>query len=365
MSDLLLHDILSIGVDEGASDWHIREGSNACVRIDTNLVEMDFLTDGSFLKQAVKQICSQKHLDSYEQRGDADFAFHAPGVGRFRGNLHKQRGLMSLTLRYVKDDVPSRQELGLPETINNLARSKNGIVIITGSTGSGKSTTMGCMIEYMNENLSHHIITIEDPIEYAFKDKQCIIEQREVGLDCVSFESALIHVLRQDPDVIVIGELRNRETFETAVSAAETGHLVLTTMHTQSAAQSILRIVDMYQHDEREAVRKSLSDSLRGIVCQRLITRATGQGVVPANEILVNTPVVSKLISDNKLDKLSKAIDSGKNTGMISFNACLLNLVNNGLITEETALGASDNAEALQMNMRGIFLSATGGIIDD
>lgn len=364
MSDFVFYDILSTGVEEGASDWHIREGSNVGVRIDGSLVEMDFKVDREFLEAGVKQIVSDKHLQEYEETGDADFAFEEPGVGRFRANLHRQRGRMSMTLRHVKDKVPPREVLGLPEMVLNVAENRSGIVFVTGTTGSGKSTTLGCMIEHMNHSMVRHIISIEDPIEYNFKDDQSIIEQREVGIDCVTFDSALVHVLRQDPDVIVVGEMRNRESFETALTAAETGHLVMTTLHTQTASQSINRLLDFYPSEEREAVRKSLAGSLRSIICQRLVPRATGKGVVPANEILINNPVIRKLISENRLDKLSKAIEGGGDDGMMSFNHCLLNLVNEGIVTEETALRYSDNAEALQMNFRGIFLSADGGIID-
>jgi twitching motility protein PilT len=237
-------------------------------------------------------------------------------------------------------------------------------VFVTGTTGSGKSTTMAAMIAHLNSHKREHIITIEDPIEYTFKDNTCFIEQREVGLDAINFESALVHSLRQDPDVIVIGEMRNRETFETALTAAETGHLVISTLHTKDAAQSILRILDMYPSEEREPVRKSLSGALRAIICQRLPPKASGKGVVPANEILVNAPIVRKLIFENRLEKLGQAIEAGQEDGMMSFNVCLLRLVNDGLVSEETALQFSDNPQALRMNFKGIFLSDSSGIIN-
>ncbi len=359
----MLHDILATGVNEGASDWHIREGSNVGLRIDGSLVELEFTTNREFLEEAMRQIASEHHLETYEKIGDADFAFEEENVGRFRANLHRQRGLMSLTLRHVKGQVPQLEKLGLPKTLLNIAASKNGIIFVTGTTGSGKSTSLACMIEHMNLTFSRHILTIEDPIEYTFSDKECIIEQREVGLDCSTFDSALIHSLRQDPDVIVVGEMRRRETFETALTAAETGHLVMTTLHTQTAAQSLTRILDMYPSEEREAVRKSLAQSLRAIICQRLVPKASGKGVAPAVEILINTPIVRKLIADNRLDKLNNAIEAGQKEGMLSLNKCLLGLINEGIITEEAGLATSDNPEALQMNLRGIFLSADGGII--
>ena len=365
MANSALHDVLATGVHEGASDWHIREDANVGLRIDGRLVEIDFCTTKEFLEEAIEQVTTAQLLETYRETGDADFAIQEEGVGRFRVNLHKQRGKMAITMRHVKSETPKIDELGLPSSLRGIAENKNGIVFVTGTTGSGKSTTLAGMVGHMNNNMNRHIISIEDPIEYTFEDVNCIIEQREVGLDAITFESALIHVLRQDPDVIVIGEMRSRETFETALTAAETGHLVLTTLHTKTASQSVLRILDMYPNDERESVRKSLAESLRAIICQRLVPKAIGHGVVPAVEILINTPIVGKLINDGRLDKLSTAIDGGEEDGMLSFNRCLLKLVDAGLITEQAALGASDNAQALEMNLKGIFLSSdTGGIIN-
>ncbi|OGV74795.1 MAG: twitching motility protein [Lentisphaerae bacterium RIFOXYB12_FULL_65_16] len=356
-----LHDVLATGVQEGASDWHIREDCNVALRIDGRLVEVDFPAATDFLNAAINDITSPQQLETYVRTGDVDFAFEEEDVGRFRANLHRQRGQMALTLRHVKGKIPDLDELGMPATLKKIAESNNGIIFVTGTTGSGKSTTLAGMIGHMNTTSSLHIITIEDPIEYTFPDQECIIEQREIGLDSESFISALIHILRQDPDVIVIGEMRDRTTFETALTAAETGHLVLTTLHTLDAAQSINRILDLYPLEERENVRKSLATSLRAIVCQRLLPRAAGKGVVPAVEIMVNTPIVAKLLYENKLDKLEQAIAGGKEDGMMSFNQSLLGLVNEGLVTEENALQTSDNPEALRMNLKGIFLSTDGG----
>jgi len=358
-----LHDVLATGVAEGASDWHIRQDANVVLRVDGKLVEVDFITTQEFLEAAIREITDASDLESYRKNGDADFAFEEEGVGRFRSNLHKQRGKMGLSLRYVKGKVPTIDELNLPAVLRTIAESNNGIVFVTGTTGSGKSTTLAGMVDHMNTKLSCHIITIEDPIEYTFKDGTCIVEQREVGLDAITFDSALVHALRQDPDVIIIGEMRNTETFETALAASETGHLVMTTLHTKDAAQSINRILDMYPNEERDSIRNSLSTALRAIICQRLVPRATGKGVIPVTEILITTPIVRKLIQENRLAKLSTAIEGGEEDGMVSFNKCLLKLVNEGVITEETALEFSDNPQALKMNLKGIFLS-DGGIIN-
>jgi twitching motility protein PilT len=359
----ILKDILAIGVTEGASDWHIREGSPVVLRIDGSLTEVEFVTTRDFLEKAVAEVMPPHLQETFLTTGDADFAFSEEGAGRFRANLHRQRGLLSLSLRHIKNKVPAREQLGLPVVVHHIAQNQRGIVFITGTTGSGKSTTLASMIEHLNSTESRHVITIEDPIEYHFVDQRSVIEQRDVGLDCISYESALTHVLRQDPDVIVIGEMRNRTTFETALAAAETGHLVFTTLHTSNAPQTILRILDMFPHDERDAVRKSLASSLRAIICQRLVPKASGHGVVPALEILVNTPIVTKLLQENRLEKLTVAIDSGGDDGMISFNRSLLQLVNDGVITEDAALEYSSNPQALTMNLKGIFLNTDAGAL--
>jgi len=356
--------ILETGVKARASDWHIREGATVCLRVDAQLVEItDFVTTREFLMEAVKDITSPFQRDNYEKTGDADFAHFEDGVGRFRVNLHRQRGLMSLTLRHVKDKVPDINKLGLPDVVLRIAEAQRGIILVTGTTGSGKSTTMACMLEYMNQTMARHIITIEDPIEYVFTDHNCIFEQREVGLDAITFQSALTHALRQDPDVITVGEMRTRESFDTAVHAADTGHLVMTTLHTTNAPQTVQRILDFYPHEEREEVRKTMANNLSAILCQRLMPRAIGKGVIPGMEILINTPVVRKLLWEGRLDKLSAAIEASTAEGMMSFNQCLLKLVNEGLITEEVALERASNPDALRMNLKGIFLGSEGGII--
>ncbi len=359
----VLFEILKYAVEHNASDLHIREGKYMRLRIDSRLVDTDFMTDSYFFKQALDDILPPGRLPVYEATGDLDFAWEEEGIGRFRVNLHRQRGKSAFTFRHVKSKAPTVKEVNLPESLKSIVMARNGIIFISGTTGSGKSTTMAAMLDHLNNSDERHIITIEDPIEYTFQDNRCFFEQREVGLDAESFDSALIHALRQDPDIIMVGEMRNRKTFETALTAAETGHMVITTLHTKSAAQSISRILEMFPLEERDSVRKSLSECLRAIICQRLAPRATGKGVVPVNEILVNTPIVRKLIFDNKIDRLPQAIEGGAEDNMMSFNKCLLNLVNNGDITEETAFQFSDNAQALKMNLKGIFLSEDSGII--
>ncbi len=315
------------------------------------------------MDKALDQMLTDNLRQEFTETGDVDFAFYEEEAGRFRVNLHRQRGMRAMTLRHVQSRIPGREELHLPHVVLKLAEYRSGIVFVTGATGSGKSTSMACLLQHMNQNDNRHVVTVEDPIEYTFQDEGCIFEQREVGIDCSSFQSALRHVLRQDPDVIIIGEMRDRETFETALSAAETGHLVISTLHTRTAAQSLHRILDMYSSEEQAGVRQGLSENLRAIMCQRLVPDAAGEGVVPATEVLVNNPTVRSLIYENEMDKLDRAIEGGGDDGMISFNGSLLELINEGMITEETALAHTDSPEALRMNLRGIFLSAEGGII--
>lgn len=356
-------DILKDAVERNASDLHVREGKFVRLRIDNKLVDTEFMTDSLFFEKAMDEILPPGKKEIYDKTGDFDFAWEEEGIGRFRVNLHRQRGKGAFTFRYVKSKAPTVKEVGLPDILKTIVQARNGIIFISGTTGSGKSTTMAAMLDHINNTAEEHIITIEDPIEYTFQDNLSFFEQREVGLDAESFDSALVHSLRQDPDIIMVGEMRNRTTFETALTAAETGHMVITTLHTKNAPQSITRILDMYSNEERDTVRKSLSECLRAIICQRLAPRAGGKGVVPVLEILINTPIVRKLIFDDKIDKLPQAIEAGAEDNMMSFNKCLLNLVNNGDITEDTAFRFSDNAQALKMNLKGIFLNEGGGII--
>jgi twitching motility protein PilT len=295
---------------------------------------------------------AKKRLD--EER-EVDFSYFVPGVGRFRTNLYQQRGEFCLAMRCVKTQVPSFEELGLLPVLRQIAESPRGIVLLAGSTGCGKSTTLAAMVEHINAHAKKHIVTMEDPIEYVFEDNQSVIEQREVGLDTLSFEHALRHVLRQDPDIIMIGEMRDALSFQAAMSAADTGHLVLSTLHTTNAAQSVSRILDFFKADEREQVRRQLSGTLRAVICQRMVSSIQG-GMVPAQEILINTGTVRKLMEENRLDKLPAAIETGTEDGMLNFNQALFQLVKDGKVTEKEALAKATNAQALEMNFKGIFL---------
>ncbi|HAR66306.1 MAG TPA: twitching motility protein [Lentisphaeria bacterium] len=356
--------ILETGIEAGASDWHIRENSTVILRVDAQLVEIsDFTVTPQFLDQALSEVVTERDMNKYIETGDADFAWSEDDVGRFRVNFHRQRGLRSLTFRHVKDKVPNLGALGLPPVLLDLAESERGIILVTGTTGSGKSTSMACMLQHMNAKFARHIITIEDPIEYIFEDSRSVFEQREVGLDCITFDSALVAALRQDPDVIVVGEMRRRESFDAALTAADTGHMVMSTLHTSNAAQSIQRILDFYPNEERREILMALANNLRAIVCQRLMPRAIGKGVVPALEVMINTGLIKKLLEEDRVNTLMQAIEASAGDGMMSFNQCLMGLVDEGKITEEVALSAATNPEALKMNLRGIFLGNDSVII--
>lgn len=352
----LFHRILKLAVDGGASDVHIKIATPVIFRINRQLVaiESPYPTD-EWIRNVVKNIVPPHLTRRLEEEREIDFSYFEPGTGRFRTNLFQQRGQFCLAMRYVKTVVPSFEELGLLPTIKKLAENPRGIVLVAGSTGCGKSTTLAAMIEHINATSKKHIVTMEDPIEYVFEDNQSVIEQREVGLDTLSFGHALKHVLRQDPDVIMIGEMRDDTSFMAAMSAADTGHLVLSTLHTTNASQSISRILDFFKAEEREQIRRQLAGTLRAVICQRMVPALAG-GMTPAIEILINTSTVKKMLEENRLDKLPAAIETGVEDGMQNFNQALFQLVKDGKVSEKDALAKATNAQALEMNFKGIFL---------
>jgi len=267
-----------------------------------------------------------------------------------------------MAMRLVKNTVPSFEQLGIMPILREIAEEQRGIVLLAGATGSGKSTTLAAMLEHINENFRKHIVTLEDPIEFSYEDCQSIIEQREIGLDCESLQRGMKHALRQDPDIILVGEMRDDISLRTAMSAADTGHLVLSTIHTTNAGTSVQRILDFFDADERPQVRSQLCTTLKAVICQRIIPRIGG-GVIPAQEILINTKTVQKMIKEDQISKIPAAIETGGDDGMQDFNKALLDLVNAGTITKETAMEKSDNPRALEMNFQGIFLSQGSRIL--
>src|SRR5450432_3718013 len=359
----LFQKILKIAIDGGASDIHLKIGTPVIFRINRELiaVECPFPTS-EWMNKIVAAITPDHLKKRLEEDREVDFSYFIPGLGRFRTNLFQQRGQWALAMRHVKTSVPSFEQLGLLEQIKQIAESPRGIVLVAGSTGSGKSTTLAAMVEHINGNFKKHIITLEDPIEFVFEDNQCVIEQREVGLDTSSFHHALKHVLRQDPDIIMLGEMRDDISFGAAMSAADTGHLVLSTLHTTTAAQSVNRILDFFKADEREQVRRQLAATLRGVICQRMVTNVENK-MTPALEILINSPLVKKMIEENRLVKLAAAIETSGDDGMITFNQSLFNLVKSGRVSEKEALAKASNPQALEMNFKGIFLNEGGRIV--
>lgn len=364
MGKSIIHDLLELGVDSNASDWHIKIGHPVALRIAGGLIHTDFIPDEECMDALLKDmIPTEELLSKYYDCGDLDLSYVEDNVGRFRVNVHRQRGETAFTLRHVKSNIMSLDDLGLPQVMKDIAEAKRGIIILGGTTGSGKSTTLAAMLEHINMNYPKHCITIEDPIEYEFEDKKSFFQQREVGIDTETFQAALVHVLRQDPDIIMVGEMRNKESFDAALQAADTGHLVMTTLHATTSAQAVTRILDFYEFNEQPSIRMALSINLHAIVCQRLLPRAFGGGVVPGSEIMINTPMVRKLLERDQLDKLPAAIENGREDGMQSFNQSLLALVNDGTITEEDAMGTASNPEALKMNLNGIELHTGSQIL--
>jgi len=359
----LFQRILKTAVEGGASDVHLKIGTQVIFRINRELVAIDspFPTT-DWMNKIVEAITPEHMKKRLIEEREIDFSYYVPNIGRFRTNLFQQRSQWCLAMRFVKTLVPSFEELGLLEQIKKVAESPRGVVLLAGSTGCGKSTTLAAMIEHINNNFKKHIITLEDPVEYAFEDNQSVIEQREIGLDTLSYHHALRNVLRQDPDVIMIGEMRDDISFAASMSAADTGHLVLSTLHTTNASQSITRILDFFKAEEREQIRRQLASALRGVICQRMVTTVDGK-LTPALEILLNTPLVRKLLEENRLDKLPAAIETGTDDGMLTFNQSLFNLVKAGRVTEKEALAKATNPQALEMNFKGIFLDEGRRII--
>ncbi len=349
--------ILATAVEGSASDVHIKIGTPIVFRINRRLIAIEApQPTEEWMNMVVDNVCP-KHLKTrLEGEHEIDFSYYLPGVGRFRTNLFQQRGQWCLAMRFVKMHVPPFEELGLLPILKDIAVAPRGIVLLAGSTGSGKSTTLAAMIEHINATTRKHIVTLEDPIEYVFEDNQCVIEQREIGLDTQSFAHGLKHVLRQDPDVIMVGEMRDAVSFQAAMSAADTGHLVLSTLHTTNSSQAVGRILDFFKPDERDQVRRQLAGTLQAIICQRMVPSLAGS-MIPAQEVLINTGTVKKLIEENRLGQLGAAIETGVDDGMQDFNQALFNLVKDGKISQKEALAKATNPQALEMNFQGIFLT--------
>lgn len=353
-AEVRLIDIIRRALELKASDIHITPGVHPCVRVDgliRQLKEFPKLTPEMTQKLAYS-VMSEKARQKLEETGQVDFSFGVKGIGRFRANAFYQKNTVALALRRLPADIPKAHELGLPDRIYELCHKKMGLILVTGPTGSGKSTTIASMIDYINENMAYHIITIEDPIEYLFHHKKSIVNQREVEQDVPNFYEALRAALREDPDVIFVGEMRDLETMETALRAAETGHLVFATLHTNTAISTITRIVDMFPAEKQEQIRVQLSFVLQAVISQRLLPKIGG-GRVLAYELLIPNTAVRNLIRENKLQQIYSIMQSGQaETGMQTMNQSLYKLYKQGLITLEDALEASPDPRELERMLK-------------
>ncbi len=358
-----LRELLAKAVSLGASDVHLKSSQPATFRLHANLVdsETDVITP-EIMHQIIEDILPAHARRRYELKHEVDFSLDEVDVGRFRVNIFLSHGTPTVAMRHVKTRIPTFEELHLPPVLKDLVAVPRGIILASGTTGCGKSTTLAALIQRINSTQRRRIITIEDPIEYIFEDDQSIISQREVGLDTVSFSSALRHILRQDPDVIMIGEMRDAGSFMAAIAASETGHLVLSTLHTDTASQTVSRILNFFPSGERDQIRMSLATNMRAVICQRLVPAIRG-GVVPAVEIMISTPTVRKIIEKNVLEKLAAAIETGTEDGMQTFNQSVYQLIKTGQITEEEGLPRCGNPETLKMNLKGIFLDEARRIL--
>jgi len=353
-----LNEILQIALRGGASDIHLKAGLPPMFRVDGALVP---LKDGKRLPpeevaHMVHGIMNETQREKYAKTNEVDLAYGVPGLGRFRVNVFQQRGTMGAVLRVIPFKVLSIRDLMLPPVLEKVATESRGLILVTGTTGSGKSTTLAAMIDHINSTATHHVMTIEDPIEFLIRDKRSIVNQREIGVDTMSFGQALKSALRQDPDVILVGEMRDLETIETALTAAETGHLVLSTLHTLDATETINRIIGAFPPYQQKQVRLQLAAVLRAVVSQRLVARADGKGRVAAVEVLRMTARVRELIEDkDRTKELHDAIQDGHlSYGMQSFDQSLMQLVGKGLVTYEEAHRQATNPDDFALRFSGI-----------
>ena len=345
-----LHQLLKAMIEKGASDLHITTGSPPQLRIDGRLVPLKM---PALSAQDTKQICysiltdAQKHR--FEENNELDLSFGVKGLARFRANVFIQRGAVAGAFRTIPFQIKSFDELGLPASVATFAERPRGLVLVTGPTGSGKSTTLASIVDKINIENSHHIVTIEDPIEYLHPHKGCLVNQREVGSDTKDFKTALRYILRQDPDIVLIGEMRDLETIEAALTVAETGHLCLATLHTNSAVQTINRVIDVFPPHQQAQVRAQLSFVLEGVVCQSLLPRATGTGRVMALEVMVPNSAIRNLIREDKVHQMYSQMQIGQDKyGMLTMNQCLAGLFQRRLITMDDALARSNDHEELR-----------------
>lgn len=360
----IFNNLLELAVENGASDVHIKTNKTAFLRLHGHLepVDMDPLPQNEVMR-FIEFSCPSQFFERWQTENQIDYSYRIEGVGRFRVNAFYQRGTPSIVFRHVKDSPPSFTDLNHdPETFMELCKHKDGILLICGPTGSGKSSTMAAMLNHINQTFDKHVVTLEDPIEYNFTDNKCIFNQREIGIDSPSFAHGMRSVIRQDPDIIMVGEMRDTDTFDTALSAAETGHYVFGTLHASNAQQAVQRVFEFYPPEQHHGLRRQVASTLRATITQRLVPALEGGGRVPAVEIFVVETLGRNTIAEGQFEKIGAILEATKESGSKSFNEDLYRLIKNGRITRQTGLANSPNPKALEMNLRGIFLS-TGGIV--
>ncbi|MCH7847811.1 MAG: type IV pilus twitching motility protein PilT [Planctomycetes bacterium] len=347
-----LGEILKTAHQHDASDIHLISGHPPMMRVHTVMTPMDcpILTPEA-AEAALHEMTTPEQRAVFKERKDLDFSYQVEGLGRYRVNAHRQRGTIGLAMRAVKEKVPPLEDLNLPDVISRLTYLPRGLVLVTGDTGSGKSTTLAAMIQSMNERYRKHIITLEDPVEYAFQSNKCLIEQRELGQDMPSFASGLKHALRQDPDIILVGEMRDLETSALAISAAETGHLVLSTLHTVNASQTVERIIDMYPAGQQNQIRSMLSNTLQAVISQTLFSRIDKPGMAPAVEVMLCTPAIRNIIRESRTFEIPNVIDTNRQMGMISLDNSIAELYFNGLISREDAVAQAAYPDKLERQL--------------
>jgi len=347
---------------QAATDLHIRAGHAPCIRVRTEVVPTQAQPlSAEDIRQLAYELMTPRQQEVFEEIGNTDVAYELAGSDRFRVNIYRQRGNVAMAVRRVLRDIPDFEALRLPPVLAEIAREPHGLILLSGGSGSGKSTTIASMIDHVNKTRACHILTIEDPIEYLFEDKRAIISQREIGIDCDSFPTALKYLMREDPDVVLIGEMRDHETFMAALQAAETGHLVFGTVHASSASQTVGRILDLVGAENRDVYRLSLAYNLRAIICQSLLPSvAKGVDRVPALEILRTTPSVRQLIEEHRELELPDVIRASQGEGMQTLTKSLVDLIDSDMIDPQAAYKAAPNAEELKMHLKGITASQTG-----
>ncbi len=361
-----LKSLLERMVRDEASDLHLKAGSPPVLRIDGRLTALkEEPLSPEELRKTAQQIMTKDQQDEFIRTKELDFAIGVSGLARFRVNVYMQRGSVAVAMRTIPPSIKRIDELNVPQVLKDLSLRRRGLVLCTGTTGSGKSTTLAAMIEHINENISQNVITIEDPIEFLFRDKKSIISQREHGMDTHSFSSALKHVMRQDPDVILIGEIRDKDTMDVALKAADTGHLVLSTLHTLNASETINRIISFYPPHQQQHVRVLLSATLVAVISLRLLARADGKGRVPAVEIMIVTPTIKEYILDPiKTLLIPTAIEEGSQYFMQSFDQSIMKLYSDGTISYDDAMSNVTNPDEFNLKLRGIKGTSEAGWTD-